>query len=431
MPRSLPIALLAAASLAAQDLSLESAIRAAWAKNPALQAGAAQAEAAAEEAQAATALGLPQLSVQAGWTRTDEPMMAFGLKLNQARIGASDFDPAALNHPRAVSGLGGSLGLQQPLYAGGRIQAARRGMESMARAEAARQEFRRQEMAAAVARAYFDTQAAAAGALHAQSAKAAAEAAESFVAARVEAGLALRADLARLRAWRAQTEAALAEAQRQEASARSALALLMGGPAGALATPLESEAAKAGSAATRIRHDLQAARLLREAAAHQADAAEGLLKPEVGLNLAWGAARENLSGAGGSWSTASLGAKWSFSFGTPRKVQAARAQARAAALGAEWQQAQAAREVQEAQSAIHAAEAKVRAADEGLQAATEARELRQARHREGLLPLTDLLDAETALQGARALRLAALLDLRLARVAADLAAGAPVEGVAP
>ncbi|HJW33537.1 MAG TPA: TolC family protein [Holophagaceae bacterium] len=412
----------------AQDLSLPEALRSAWSKQSGLQAGQAMVDRARLDSEAASAMLLPTLQAQAGWMRTDEPMMAFGMKLNQARIQASDFNPASLNHPDAVSGLGGSLTLQQPLYAGGRITAARKATNALASAEAAQQAHRKQQVALAVVQAYFGAQAAAAGVTYAEDTLKTAQGTEAFVAARVDQGLMLKADLARVKAWRAQAEAGLAEARRQEASARSGLALLMGAAAPAhLTTALETPVPAAGPSGQRA--DLRAASLQTDAARAYAQAVGGSLKPEVGLNLTVGTARETFGAAGGSWTTASIGAKWTFAFGDTKKTQAARAGARAAELAQRWQQAQAARETTEAEGAVTTAEAKVRAAAEGLAAAEEARELRQARHREGLLPLTELLDAESALAGARAFRLATLLELRTAHAQRALALGTPIEGV--
>ncbi|HJV21744.1 MAG TPA: TolC family protein [Holophagaceae bacterium] len=412
----------------AQDLSLPEALRSAWSRQLGLQAGQALVDKARLDADAADAMRLPTLQAQAGWMRTDEPMMAFGMKLNQARIAAPDFNPASLNHPDPVSGLGGSLTLSQPLYAGGRISAARRATSALASAEAAAQVHRKQQVALAVVQAYFGAQAAAAGVTYAEDTLKTAQGTEGFVAARVEQGLMLKADLARVKAWRAQAEAGLAEAQRQERSARSGLALLMGAPVPArLATDLAAPATLAATPGQRA--DLRAAALQTQAAQAYAQAVGGSLKPEVGLSLSAGAARESFGAPGGTWTTASLGAKWTFAWGDTRKAQAARAGARAAELAQAWQQAQATRETTEAEGAVTTAEAKVRAATEGLAAAEEARELRQARHREGLLPLTELLDAESALAGARAFRLATLLELRTAHAQRALALGTPIEGV--
>ena len=421
-------ALLATSAAEAQSLDLPAAIRSAWSNQPGLQAGEAMAERARQEAEAARALNLPTLQAQAGWMRTDEPMMAFGMKLNQARIQALDFSPASLNHPSAVSGLGASLSVTQPLYAGGRLQAAQKGTSLLAGAEAAQQAHRRQLVAFAVVQAYFGTQAAEAGVAYARETLDSARGMEAFVGARVEQGLLLKSEWARTRAWRAQAEAGLAEARRQEAGARSALALLTGrnGPL-VLATPLEPATGTAAPAGRRS--DLEAARLQARAASSFARAAEGTLKPEVGVNLGWGTSRQNLSGAGGTWTTASLGARWTFAFADTKRIQAARAATRAAEFQTRWQEAQAARETEDAHQARTAAEAKVKASEEAVSAAEEARRLRKARHLEGLLPLTDLLDAEAALSGARALRLQSLMDARVARAQEALATGTPVEGV--
>lgn len=431
-PRLAPLLLLAFSHLAAQGLSLPEALREAWARQPGLQAGQAGVDKARLEAEAAAALGLPTLQAQAGILRTDEPMMAFGLKLNQGRIRASDFDPASLNRPQAATGLGASLSVLQPLYAGGRIRAGRRAAEAMMEAEAALQAHRKQQVALGVVQAYFGVQAAAAGVIHAREALKAATEAEAFLAARVEAGLLLRADLARVRAWRGQCEAALSEARRQEGSARSALALLTGLPSfGELATPLEApgEAAPPPGPHPGLRADLRAGAWQTEAAKAYAQGMGGALRPEVGLGLALGTARESLGGAAGTWRSASLGAKWTFSAADARREQAARAGIRAAELTHGWQRAQAERDAADAQGSVEAAQARVRASLATLAAAEEARDLRLARHREGLLPLTDLLDAETALAGARALRLASLLELRIANAQKALALGTPIEGV--
>ncbi|MBK8727402.1 MAG: TolC family protein [Holophagaceae bacterium] len=417
--------------VAPRDLTLPDAIRAAWSGQSGLQAGQALVERARFDADAAAALRRPTFQAQAGWTRTTEPMQAFGLKLDQARIQATDFDPARLNRPDAVSGLGGAFSVQQPLYAGGRLDAARRGLSAMADAESSRQRHRRQQVAAAVVQAYFGAQAAEGGIAAAEETRKSAAATEAFVAARVEQGLMLRSELARMKAFRAQADAALAEARRQARSARAALALLTGEPGNfRLLTPLDApDAAPPGTTEPGRRADLEAARFEARAAGENAKAAAGVLRPEVGLNLAWGAARERLTGAGGSWTTASVGAKWTFSFSEPKRIQAAHAAERAAELNARWQSEQARHDVDEAASSITAAQQRLAAAQEAVGASEEARNLRQARHREGLLPLTDLLDAEAALQGARALRLAALLELRTARAQSDLAQGRPIEGV--
>jgi outer membrane protein TolC len=180
-----------------------------------------------------------------------------------------------------------------------------------------------------------------------------------------------------------------------------------------------------------VRSDLQAADYQAKAASQAAQAASGSLRPEVGLELGLGTLRQSW-GQGGNWTWAAVGVKWKvFSAPDRSKAQAAHAQARAAQELNFFKQRQAEHEVRVAREGVVAAEAKQAAAQAGLVAAEEARRLREARHREGLTPLTDVLDAEAAVQGARTLLLQSLYDRRISRAALDLATGAPIEGVTP
>ena len=423
-----PLMALAASALAAQPLELPEAIRQAWSRQAGLQAGEALVDKARLEAAALRDLRLPVLAASAGLQRTDEPMMAFGTKLNQARIAQADFLPGSLNHPDPMTGLGASLSLTQPLYAGGRITAARRAGEALARAEAASQSRRRQEVAYAVTRAYFGTRVAEQGLRWAEDTLRQARETEAFTAARAEQGLMLRSEADRARAFRAQAEAGVAEARQRLASSRSALSLLVGGLSGdrPLTTPLSDPAERLEQPASR--GDLEASRLQVEAARAGTAAARGSLKPELGLSASLGTARYSWN-AGGSWSTVSLGARWSFQVSDLRKASAARAAERAAELGLKWQEAQASRDVEEARRALESARARQAAALEALAASESVRAVRLARHREGLLPLVEVLDAEAGLSGARTLLLDSQLGLRLGQAALDLALGTPVEGV--
>ena len=145
-------------------------------------------ERATAEAGALKALRLPTLSAAVGVTRTDEPMMAFGTKLNQARIAQTDFLPSALNHPDPVTGTGATLTLSQPLYAGGRLDAAFRAGTALAEAEAAAQAHRRQQVALAVVQAYFGAQMAQQGVDYAEDTLRQARETERFVQAQGGAG---------------------------------------------------------------------------------------------------------------------------------------------------------------------------------------------------------------------------------------------------
>jgi len=423
-------------ALAAVPLTVAAAIRSAWSRNEGLRASASSVEAARAEADRAALSRLPSLSLSAKGIRTDEPMMAFGAKVDQGRIGPADFDPARLNDPPAIGGFGAGATVSLPLFAGGRLLAGTRAAGAMADAEAATHARRRDELAAAVVHVYFGAQAAEEGMRHAKELLAQATETERFVRQRAAQGLALEADVARAAAFRAQAQAERATAVQRLATARSGLALLAGAEAedAELVSPVEAPATEGGAPApppALERADLQAARLQREAAEQGVKAARGSLLPGLFAMASAETLRTADLDEGTAWTTLALVARWDLSLADGRAVKAARARARAAGDALAWREREAARETGEARRAIEAGDLRVRAAEEAVAAATQARALREARHRQGLLPLTDVLDAETALAGARALLLSSRLEARVARARLALALAQPIEGIAP
>jgi outer membrane protein TolC len=425
---------LSAASPARGDapLTIDEAIRQAWSSAAALRASEAQVEAAREEAARARAARLPTLSLAARAVRTDEPMMAFGLKLDQGRITGADFSPDALNDPDAIGGVGGGVTLSLPVYVGGRLRAGQKAAGAAAEAEAADHLRRRSEVAASVVEAYFGAQAAEEGVRYAEDLLAHAAETERLVRERNAQGLALDADLARAAAFRAHAEAERAVAVQRRASARSALGLLAGEEAAAagLATPIAALPPIA-SGGPEGRPDLVAARHRREAAEAGISAARGALLPALFAQASAETMRTPDLDEGTAWTTLGVVLRWDLSLADRSGVRAASARARAAAGDLAWREREASREAAEAARAVETADARVRAAEEAVSASESARTLRAARHRQGLLPLTDVLDAEAALAGARALLLASRLDARVSRARLALALHQPIEGLAP
>jgi outer membrane protein TolC len=429
----LVLLLIAGSGLGAEEpFTVSRAIQKAWTDQAGLKAGQAMVESRKAEADGYRDLRLPTLTLNAQSIRTNEPMMAFGIKLNEARIGMADFNPLTLNHPDPIGAYGGSAVIQQPLYTGGRITAARRAGDFMFQAEQASQERRKQETAQMVVEAYFGTQVAEQALKWVDDTRQWIQGMEDFVGARVQQGLMLESELQRLKAFHAQADAQKADVVKQVRSARSGLGLLTGsGPVeGPLATPLEPTTPLAARG-TAFRGDLVAADLQAKAASEGAKAAKGNLIPEVGLEVGAGTLHQSWSEKG-NWTWAAVGMKWKvFSAPDQAKAKAARAQERAASDMRSFKQQQAEHEVRVAQEAVLAAESRFVAAKASLAAAEESKRLREARHREGLAPLIEVLDAEAAVQGAHTLILQSLFELRVSRANLDLATGNPIEGVNP
>lgn len=62
------------------------------------------------------AIWLPQVNLSYTGFTTNQPLNAFGFKLQQAQVQASDFNPAVLNNPGATSNVMTQLSVQQPLF---------------------------------------------------------------------------------------------------------------------------------------------------------------------------------------------------------------------------------------------------------------------------------------------------------------------------
>lgn len=435
--RGLLAALLAAPAIATPaGLTIDDAIRSAWRQNPGIAASAGQVDAARAEADAARDAALPKFVASARAVATDEPMSAFGMKLDEQKITQEDFIPSRLNAPDPIGGVGLGASIQQPIYTGGRLTAGRRAASYQADAEGSAHERRLQEMAFGVVQAYFGAQAAAEAVRHADDVLSHARETEQFVRARNARGLTLDADVARATAFRAQAEAERAAAAQRLATARASLALLAGDEAATadLVTPVlaaPSPPAAPGVAAQPAateRPDVKAAQLRASAAREGIRAARGAVMPEVVAEAGVDTLRSSPS-QGATWWTVALVARWKLDVADLRSTRAAEARAGAAEKALRWQELQARNDVAEARRAIATADARVVSAREAVSASESARDLRTARHRQGLLPLTDVLDAEAALAGARSLLLRSQLEARAARAQLQLALGEPVEGV--
>jgi len=423
--------LLSFAAPAEPGLGIDQAIRTAWTQNLGLRAGDSLAEALLQDALGARDARLPTLELHARLLRTDEPVAAFGLKLDQGRITQPDFDPARLNSPDPIYGAGLGASLTQVVYAGGRVSAGRRAREAVAGAEGKTQERRRQELALGVVEAYFGVLVAEQGVRFAADQLAHARETERFVTARVREAQLPEADALRATAVRAQAEAESAFALQQRESASSELSLLMGEPLGDRALTSSLEAAReTPPEAGQQRPDLEAARLGLAAAAATRDLAAGALLPQVFVTLGVDTMRSSFQ-QGNVWTLALAGARWDFGLPALREAHAAESREAAAAASLRYRETQARRETGEARGALGAAQSRITAAQEAVTASQSARSLREARHRQGLAPLTELLDAEAGLAGARTLLLRSQYELRVAHGQLELSLGLPVEGVQP
>ena len=96
-------------------LTLEQAVAAAITNNQSVQSSMIDQDIAAANYRQTNAMFLPQLNFSYSAMRTNNPLNAFGFKLQQQAITAADFNPATLNNPSGTSNINTKLELQQPL----------------------------------------------------------------------------------------------------------------------------------------------------------------------------------------------------------------------------------------------------------------------------------------------------------------------------
>jgi outer membrane protein TolC len=97
-------------------LTLAQAIESALQKNPTLKAADHLAQAADATVGSARSGLFPRIDVYEGFTRTTNPMMAFGSKLNQEVIASSDFAPPKLNNPSPINNFNSQFVVAQPIF---------------------------------------------------------------------------------------------------------------------------------------------------------------------------------------------------------------------------------------------------------------------------------------------------------------------------
>lgn len=97
-------------------LSLEDAVKRALDQNKSLKTASLDQKIAETNFRQTDAVFLPQLSLSYSAIRTNNPMNAFGFKLQQQSITQQDFEPSRLNNPSSLNDVSTGLDLKQPLF---------------------------------------------------------------------------------------------------------------------------------------------------------------------------------------------------------------------------------------------------------------------------------------------------------------------------
>lgn len=231
------LGLASSAPVVAASYSLEEAVDHALENNPRLGSSEAAIREAEEELTAARSAGGPRVDLSFSGKASNNPMDAFGDKLQAGNIEADfnqnppdlgDFDPDTLNDPDSSTLLTGEVNVSYPVYTGGRLEAGVRGAQS-ARQAASRGHLRAREVVAyQTYRAYLGVQAAERGLRVAEEAVATAEEHVETTRELVRQGRIVESDRLTAEVNLAEMRAGEMEARRDRRRARNRLRLAMG-----------------------------------------------------------------------------------------------------------------------------------------------------------------------------------------------------------
>lgn len=423
----------AAYSYAAESLTLTQAVDTALRNNPGLKAADAQVEAADAGVLRSASGFLPKVSVSETWSKTDNPLMALGTKLNQEILTPSDFNPAVINNPEPISNYNTRLSVVQPLFNGGKEYIGRTQAKLAKDASVQDRERARQETVYNVIKAYY-------GMLLAKEYnKVALQSLETSAAnvrlaeARYKAGAVLQSDLLRAKVQYAEVKEMVTRSDNNIRLAAAGLNFVMGMPQGAeyeivgslAAQDLKAEVnAEIGEAEER-RPDLIAMNLNRQNSEKSVTQARTDYLPSLNLmgQLDWNSDRIAGDDAK-SWAVMAV-LQWNLFDGlvTRSKVKEALATSSRMRFLEEQTRSAVQLQVREAYYNFTASLDRIEATASSVQEAEEGLRIVQKRYETGMTAFVDVLGAESALIRARTNALQALYDNNIFQAELKLAKG--------
>jgi outer membrane protein TolC len=417
---------------AGQDrLTLDQAVAAALAHNAGIRAADAGVRESAARVQEARAGYLPRVDYVEAWQKGDNPVFVFGSLLSQQRFTAANFDLNALNHPDSLVNYHGAISVDQPIFDSTRLSGIRSARLGNQIAQEMTAEARA-DLALGVAKVYG-------GVLQAASARKAADSAVESAKddlARTEqrrdVGLVSEADVLSLRVFLAQMQERQVRAASGEAIARARLNQMMGAPldqAYELAEPAPHVAAPAPLS------DDEASALKNRPAVRQADAQVALagiarsaarlaFLPQVGVQGMYEMNGASFSDRASSWLVAGqLRFNLFAGFGDSARLKAATAAQARAAAERENLLSSVRLEVRTARSELDAAVAREAIGRAAVLQARESQRIIRDRYESGLVGVSDVLRAATAVLDAETQRIASIVDVMVGQAALDRAVG--------
>jgi len=424
------------ASHAAEPLSLPEAVQSALANSPAILQAQAQRDAASAARGEARAMRLPHVQVREVAIHTDAPADAFGLTLMQERFSFPEFTSSDPNDPDAVDNFATEFEATWPIFVGGRVMAGIDQATEMTKAADAMHGHTREAIALATASAYMDAVLAERGAELAERARDTTARHVDQAQAFFDTGMMVESDLLAARVQLARMEEKFIAARNGVSLARAGLFRMMGiaqdqdyvldpDVTAAESAVVSLDSALAGAFARR--HDVRAVAAQTMAAQSGVKGAKGGYYPEVALVGRYSLNDDKLFGSNGESYALMAIASWNvLDWGQTRaRVSGARARQSAAEQSRRAHLQAVEFEVRQAWQNLSEARARHEVASGAVEQAGRALGIVEARFEQGVVKISDLLDAETQLDDARVRELNARFDVQRATRSLAFATGLP------
>jgi outer membrane protein TolC len=426
----------AAPARAAERLTLPAAVDAALRGNPAILQAQAQSDAAAAARREVRALRLPHVQVREVALQTDAPADAFGLTLMQERFDFGAFTASNPNDPEPVDNFATEFEAVWPIFVGGRVMAGLDQTMHMAKAADAQRIHTREAIALSTASAYMD-------AVLAERATELAQRARDTTARHVaqaqdfyDAGMMVESDLLQARVQLARMDENLIRARHGARTARAHLFRMMGveqdadyelDPDVTTADPGIADIDTALAGAFARRHDIRAVEAQVNATRSGVKRARGEYFPEVALVGRYSLNDDQIFGSNGESYMVMAVASWNvLTWGqTNARVSGARAQQVAAEEGQRAHRQAVEFEVRNAWQQAIEARARHEVTAGAVVQAERALAIVEDRFGQGIVKVSDLLDAETLLDEARVRELNARFDAQRAARTLSFVTGLP------
>ncbi|HEU0122427.1 MAG TPA: TolC family protein [Bryobacteraceae bacterium] len=408
-------------------LTIREAVELAMRHSPVIESSEAGRDAARAKTAEAASGRLPKVNYSESWTRSNNPVFVFSSLLTQRQFTQQNFALDALNRPDFLNNFQSRITAEQTVFDAG---ATRRATGVAKRGVAMSDETiraRRMQVTALVAKSYYDSLLAAEQMEVSASAIRSAEADLERAMARRDAGFATDADVLSIRVHlaKAREENIHRKADRETANAtlNQAIGLPLDTPHTLASTLTERPVAAVDS--TGERPELRQAKLAIEIRKLATDSARSAMLPQVAVTGAFESDRQRFyNRAGQNW-LVSASLRWNLfnGFADRARIQEAEAAQRGANADAAQAKSQILLEIHQAAAARNAAIERIATARAAVEEAKESLRIFQDRYGEGLVTVSDLLRAETAMIEARSLHAAALHSERVAAVALAFAYG--------